>query len=122
MEHIPERKESHKIFIAGFTREDDRIVDADEIRVCLPNKTCIQFWVTVVSCFIAMGLGIFLMIYQRTDATLFAIGEALLSVAIGVLFPSPEYTKVFAPTSTTVPVHQNEIQQPLEGQNEPISR
>lgn len=62
------------------------------------------------------------MIYQRTDATLFAIGEALLSVAIGVLFPSPEYTKVFTPTSTTIPVNQNEIQQPEKGHNEAISR
>ena len=87
----------NRIFIKGFNG-NDQIVEADEIRVCLPNKHCIRFWVTIVASFFLAATGIFFMIFQGTESKYFVTGEAMLIFAIGVLFPSPDYGKVFAPS------------------------
>jgi len=70
------------------------IVEADEIRVCVPTAACLKFWATIASCMVAMGLGTFLMIWGGEASGLFKAGEALLAAAAGVLIPGPEYHKV----------------------------
>ncbi len=70
------------------------IVEADEIRVCLPTAACLKFWATIASCMVTMGLGTFMMIWGGQASDLFKIGEALVALAAGVLLPGPEYHKV----------------------------
>ena len=70
------------------------IVEADEIRVCVPTAACLKFWATIASCLIAMGLGVFMMIWGGQSSDLFKVGEALVALASGVLLPGPEYHKV----------------------------
>lgn len=70
------------------------VVEADEIRVCVPTAACLKFWATVVSCIVSMALGAFLMIWGGEASGLFKAGEALLALAAGVLLPGPEYHKV----------------------------
>lgn len=84
-----------------------RTVRADEIRVCVPTSKCVKFWVQTISCLLAVGLGVFFMIYQGTSSVYFNIGEALLALGIGVLVPSPKYEDVIptrvSPSSTESP-------------------
>ncbi len=70
------------------------IVEADEIRVCVPTAACLKFWATIVSCIVSMALGTFLMIWGGEASGLFKAGEALVALAAGVLLPGPEYHKV----------------------------
>lgn len=84
------RKDSHRILITGFDGHNE-VVEADEIRFCVPTAECIKFWATVVACFLAVAIGVFFMIYQGSGSPYFPIGSGLLALAIGVLIPSPNY-------------------------------
>ena len=70
------------------------IIEADELRVCVPTAACLKFWATIASCIIAMALGTFMMIWGGQSSDLFKVGEALVALASGVLLPGPEYHKV----------------------------
>lgn len=70
------------------------IIEADEIRVCVPTAACLKFWATIASCIVAMALGAFMMIWGGQNSDLFKVGEALVALASGVLLPGPEYHKV----------------------------
>lgn len=69
-------------------------VNADEIRMCAPTSKCIKFWVQFASALIVIGLGTFFMVWQGTSSLYFNIGEALLSLGVGILIPSPKYSDV----------------------------
>lgn len=90
MEEVPIRKTSHTIAVTGFDGKSS-IVEADEIRVCVPTKECIQFWATVIACFLAIAVGVFFMVFQGTGSTYYSVGLALLGLGTGVLIPGPSY-------------------------------
>lgn len=83
----------HRIAVRDYNGHTE-ILEADELRVCVPTKECVKFWVTCASCVIAIGIGVFFMVYQGASGVYFAIGEAMLSLGIGVLIPGPKYEKV----------------------------
>jgi ABC-type dipeptide/oligopeptide/nickel transport system permease component len=84
----PPRKESdHQIAIHGFDGEPTTIVQADEIRFFAPTKKCVTFWSTIIACFLAIGLGVFFMIYQGTTSPYYSFGMALIGLGVGVLIP-----------------------------------
>lgn len=82
----PPRREN-TIAIAGFDGEATQIIEADEIRFCAPTKKCIQFWAAIVTAFVAIGVGIALMLIDGTDSKYFATGSTLLGFGIGFLIP-----------------------------------
>lgn len=84
------RKDSHRILITGFDGHHE-VVEADEIRLCVPTAECIRFWATVIACFLAIAIGVFFMIFQGSGSPYFFIGEGLLALGVGVLIPSPNY-------------------------------
>lgn len=67
------------------------VVEADEVRLCVPTRECIQFWVTVAACVLALALGVFFMVFDGTQSAYFFIGEGLLGLSVGVLIPGPDY-------------------------------
>lgn len=84
----PLRKESdHHIAIHGFDGETTEIIRADEVRFFAPTKTCVQFWATIIACFLAMVMGAFFMLYQGTTSPYYSFGMALLGLGVGVLIP-----------------------------------
>lgn len=91
----PGKKASHTIAIQNFDGETE-IVEADELRFCLPNKTCIQFWAMMISCFLMIVIGIAFMTIWGPLSPYFFIGEAMMSTSLGILIPSPNYKKVFS--------------------------
>lgn len=88
-----ERKDSHTIALRGMDGVVE-LVQADEIRVCVPTKDCVQFWVTVGTCIVCIGIGVFFMAWQGYGSPYFVIGQALLTLALGVLIPGPNYQKI----------------------------
>lgn len=74
----------HSIAIEGFDGQTE-IVQADELRVCVPTKACIQFWATIVACFVCIGLGVFFMIYQGTTSAYYSVGLAMIGLGTGCL-------------------------------------
>lgn len=70
-------------------------VKTDKLRFCLPTMKCVQFWATIVTCFICIGLGVFFMLFDPGDAetkrTYFNVGEAMVALGIGVLIPGPNF-------------------------------
>lgn len=85
VEEQPARK-SHSIAIEGFDGKTE-IVEADELRVCVPTKECIQFWATIVACFVVIGLGVFFMIFQGPTSAYYSVGLAMIGLGSGVLIP-----------------------------------
>jgi hypothetical protein len=83
----------HRIAIHNFDGTN-QVVEADELRVCVPTKECLKFWATLVACFIAMAIGIFFMLYDGTESDYFPIGEALLVLGAGVLIPGPDFASM----------------------------
>ncbi len=84
----PERANSENhIAIASFDGESPKIIKATELRICVPTRSCIQFWATIVACFVAIAVGVFLMIFQGPDSAYYSVGLALLGLATGVLIP-----------------------------------
>lgn len=92
---IPERKHSHSIALSGFNGEGPLVVEADEYYVCVPTKDCIQFWATLIACFIVSGVSLTLMAVRGIEDPLFYLWEALFAFAFGVLVPSPNYSSAF---------------------------
>ena len=120
---LPKRQSSHRIAVENFDTGSVEIVEADEIRLCLPSKHVLQFWVTVGACLIGIGLGTFFMIWAQpansaqctqncTSSPIFTIGAGLIGTAFGVLLPGPNYDKVSKKTT-----RRREIR-PLERQHE----
>jgi hypothetical protein len=90
MEVEPHRNSSeHRIAIQNFDGTS-QIVEADELRICVPTKECIKFWALTIACFVSMGIGMFFMIWGGTSSAYFFIGESLLVMGIGVLIPGPD--------------------------------
>lgn len=88
MEKAEIKKQSdHQIAIHGFDGEEAQIITADEIRFCVPTKKCVQFWATIIACFIAIAIGVVFMLISNDTQQLFAIGQALLCLGCGVLIP-----------------------------------
>lgn len=104
----------HSIAIRDF---DGKIVvvEADELRVCVPTIQCFRFWVTVAACFVAGALGVFFMVFQGATSVYFAIGEGLLALAVGILIPGPDYN-VLKPQSArsrpSTPQRQDDEHEP----------
>jgi len=84
----------HRVAIRDFSGQIE-VVEADEIHFCVPTKECAQFWITIVACFVSIGIGIWFMVWQGTTSTYFFIGEALLSTALGILIPGPNWETLF---------------------------
>lgn len=103
MEEVPKRKDSHTIAVTGFDGKND-ILEADEIRVCVPTKECIQFWATVIACFLAMAIGVFFMVFQGTGSAYYSVGLSLLGLATGVLIPGPSYGSMVVKKEDSEPV------------------
>jgi hypothetical protein len=90
----PERETSdHRIAIQRFDGSVE-IIQANELRICVPTKKCIQFWLTCVGCLLAVIIGVFFMIYEGSESNYFPIGAALLGTGIGGLVPSPNYAEI----------------------------
>ena len=83
----------HRIAVRDFDGNME-VVEADELRACMPTAACLKFWATIASCLVAMGLAVFLMIWGGPNSDLLKAGTALLGLATGVLIPGPEYDKV----------------------------
>lgn len=100
----PVQRESHIIAVSSFNGKT-KLVDADEVRVCVPTKECLQFWVSVCTCAASMILGVFFMIYQGTTSVYFNIGLSLLLFAIGTLTPGPNYQAIL-PKKRRIPLRR----------------
>jgi len=70
------------------------MVEANELRFCVPTKECVQFWLTCLGALICIAAGIFFMIFQGSTSTYFPIGAALLGLGVGELIPSPNYKEI----------------------------
>lgn len=115
MQTAQPRKSSHIIAIEGFDGETE-FIEADELRVCVPTRKCIQFWCTIITCFIAMAIGVFFMIFQGPTSVYFNIGEAMLAMAIGILIPGVSYGDIVkkgkksrASLSSPTPANDNNV-------------
>lgn len=87
----PKKEHSIGVFDADGHMQ---VVQADEVRICAPTPKCMKFWATFVACLIAVGVGIFFMVWEGTTSAYFFVGEGLLSLGIGVLIPGPNYEDV----------------------------
>lgn len=93
MQEVPleTREDSeHRIAIHDFNG-NVRYIEADELVFCVPTKACVQFWATLIGAIIAIGIGVFFMIWRGESSVYFPIGSALLGTGLGVLMPSPDY-------------------------------
>lgn len=95
-----ERKQSDHVIAFQDGDGHMQTVRADEMRVCVPTSECMKFWVTVGACVVAVGIGVFFMVYQGPTSAYFAIGEGLLALGIGVLIPGPDYSKILPKRSS----------------------
>lgn len=85
-------KKRHSIAVNRFSGGEPMIVEADEYRVCVPTKDCVQFWATIVVCFAAIVFSAVMMVVQGPSSPLFYLWEAVFALAWGVLVPSPNYS------------------------------
>ena len=92
-----EKKESHTIAIQTFS-EGVKVIEADQLRVCVPTKECLQFWVHTAACIAAFIVGVVFMGIYDSATTKFAVGQGLLALAVGVLIPSPNYSDLLPST------------------------
>ena len=83
----------HRIAVRDFDGNMS-VVEADEIRVCVPTAACLKFWMTCMSCLVGIGVAIFLMVYQGSESAYFKAGASLLGVSVGILIPGPAYTAI----------------------------
>lgn len=89
----------HRIGIVDADGEMS-VVEADELRICVPTAKCIKFWANFFACLVAIGIGIFFMVFQGPTSVYFYIGEGLLSLGIGILIPSPKYENLVQTPTT----------------------
>lgn len=92
MDQVKSEKQ-HSIAVSGFDGEDAQIIHADELRVCVPTKQCIQFWATIVACFVAVAIGVILMTVWPSTSAYFPIGNTMLGMGIGVLIPGELFSR-----------------------------
>jgi hypothetical protein len=90
MEEVKPKKQ-HSIAVTGFDGEDAQIIHADELRVCVPTKQCIQFWATIIACFVAVVIGVVLMTVWPPTSAYFPIGNTMMGMGIGVLIPGDAF-------------------------------
>lgn len=87
MEPVDQRpQKQHSIAIEGFDGTTE-VIAADEIRFCMPTKDCVQFWATIVACFVVIALGVFFMIYQGQSSAYYSVGLTMIGLGSGVLIP-----------------------------------
>jgi hypothetical protein len=101
MQQVPARK--HSIAIDNFETGQVQIIEADEYRACIPTKSCVQFWATIVACFICIIFALVVMPLSNPCSVLFHLAASMLGLAVGVLIPSPDYISAFK-----VPRNQNQ--------------
>ncbi len=85
----------HSIAVDNFETGGVDIVEADEYKVCIPTKACVQFWATIVACFMCMVFALVVMPLSDPNSVLFHLAGSLLGLAVGVLIPSPDYISAF---------------------------
>jgi len=95
MEEQKKKPSEHSIAIANFDGSVTK-VEANELRVCVPTRECIQFWAHTLACVVAVVVGAVLMaLFRKTgsmpDEAVFQAGTGLMSLGIGVLIPNPAY-------------------------------
>jgi len=92
----PEKGDSH-IAIQHFDGKVE-VVEATQLRVCVPTKECIIFWFHMLAAVFACLAGIVLMCVFRptglNDSAIFQAGVAMLATGVGVLIPSPSYGSI----------------------------
>lgn len=78
-----------------------QVVKATHVRVCVPTAKCMAFWAQFSVCVIAMVIGTVLMILFSSATAQFTVGATLLSLGVGNMLPSPQYTSILPKTSST---------------------
>lgn len=89
----PVKENSHKVLIIDADG-GRKVYEADEIKICVPTFRCIKFWATFVACLLGVGIGMFFMLFAGAKSDYFPIGNSILTLAIGVLIPGPEYEAI----------------------------
>lgn len=90
---VEERRSSHTIAVRDFDGQVS-VFEADEMRVCVPTKACVQFWATVLACFLLVVTGIVFMSVYPPATVKFNIGQTMAATGTGILLPGPNYSKV----------------------------
>ena len=85
----PVRDDHHVIATSSFKDGSTNIIEADELVLCIPTRDCVQFWATIIICFIVIILTIIGMALFPQDSALFNICVGFFGLAWGVLVPSP---------------------------------
>ena len=88
--HLPDSPTLRRIAVQNFEGGTD-IVEADEVKCCIAEKSCIQFWAQIIACAFVMIATLILMVIQGADSKLFYLWEGLFATSFGVLVPSPDY-------------------------------
>jgi len=101
-----EKEETHKqIAIQNFDGSQT-IVEADQYKICVPTRKCVQFWAQVFACFTAVIFGLILVglslfsdnvsvvtIGNYTtitkDSLAMEVGLSLFFLGFGILVPTP---------------------------------
>lgn len=93
VQEVTDRKSSHTIAVRDFDGQID-VFEADELRVCVPTKACVQFWATLLTCFLLIITGIVFMSLYASNDVKFHIGQSMAATGAGILLPGPNYSKV----------------------------
>ena len=101
-----EKEETHKqIAIQNFDGTQT-VVEADEYKICVPTRKCVQFWAQIFACFMAVIFGLVLIgislfsdnssvitVGNTTtvtkDSLALEIGLSLFFLGFGILVPTP---------------------------------
>lgn len=102
---ILSRRSPTVIAIEQFDGGPPLLVEANSYRVCIPTARCVQFWATIIACFLGIAIGLFLMLFAGPTGAYFNVGLVLLTTSIGVLIPGPSYQTILPkkePTATAL--------------------
>lgn len=101
-----EKKMVSTIAISNFEGGDPKVVSADEYKVCVPTRKCVQFWAQIIVCFITVLVGIVLVIMSffipptvsttSNNETIISstsfikdVGLSFFFLGFGILVPTP---------------------------------
>lgn len=80
---------------------DISVVNAKNVRVCVPTAKCMKFWAQFAICVLAIVIGACLVgFFPVTDAK-FNVGIGFLTLGIGNMLPGPQFTDILPKTSST---------------------